>query len=59
MANKIKNFFESAKRIILISKKPSKKEYWTMAKIVGIGMIVIGVIGFIVRIIMNIIGGKV
>ena len=29
-----------------------------MAKVVGIGMIVIGVIGFIVRIIMNIIGGK-
>lgn len=59
MANKIKDFFESAKRIILISKKPSKKEYWAMAKIVGIGMIIIGVIGFIVKIIMNIIGGKI
>lgn len=59
MANKIKEFFESSKRILLISKKPSRKEFWSMAKIVGIGMIVIGVIGFIVRIIMNIIGGKV
>lgn len=59
MVNKIKEFFESSKRILLIAKKPGKKEYWAMAKIVGIGMIVIGVIGFIVRIIMNIIGGKV
>lgn len=59
MANKLKEFFESSKRILLIAKKPGKKEYWTMAKIVGIGMIVIGVIGFIVRIIMNLISGRV
>jgi len=57
MVNKLKEFFESSKRILLIAKKPSNKEYWTMAKIVGLGMIVIGVIGFIVRLIMNLISG--
>ncbi|MFH0906177.1 MAG: protein translocase SEC61 complex subunit gamma [archaeon] len=52
---KIKNFFESSRRIIQISKKPSKKEYWVMAKVVGIGMILIGVIGFIVKLLMGLI----
>lgn len=59
MANKIKEFFESAKRIILIAKKPGKKEYLAMAKVVGLGMIIIGIIGFIVRLLMNLISGKI
>jgi len=59
MANKIKEFFESSKRILLISKKPSNKEFWAMAKVVGLGMIIIGVIGFIVRLLMNLISGAV
>ena len=59
MANKFKEFLESSKRILLIAKKPSNKEFWAMAKVVGLGMIVIGVIGFIVRLIMNIISGAV
>ncbi|MFA5746377.1 MAG: protein translocase SEC61 complex subunit gamma [archaeon] len=58
MANKLKEFFESSKRILLIAKKPSNKEYWSMAKIVGLGMIIIGVIGFIVKLTMNLISGK-
>ena len=57
MVKKIKEFFESAKRIILIAKKPSNKEYWAMAKIVGLGMIIIGAIGFIVKLIMSLISG--
>ncbi len=58
MVKKIKEFFESAKRILLIAKKPTNKEYWAMAKIVGLGMVIIGLIGFIVRLIMNLISGK-
>jgi len=59
MANKFKEFLESSKRILLIAKKPSNKEFWAMAKVVGLGMIVIGVLGFIIRLIMNIISGAV
>jgi protein transport protein SEC61 subunit gamma and related proteins len=55
--SKLSNFIKSSKRIFLISKKPSSKEYWTMAKIVGIGMIVIGVIGYLIRLMMNVISG--
>ncbi len=59
MVNKFKEFLESSKRILLIAKKPSNKEFWAMAKVVGLGMVVIGVLGFIIRLIMNIISGAV
>ncbi|MDD3244882.1 MAG: protein translocase SEC61 complex subunit gamma [Candidatus ainarchaeum sp.] len=52
---KIKEFFISTKRILSIATKPSKKEFLTMSKVVGLGMVVIGVIGFVVKIIMNLI----
>ena len=42
-------------RVIKLSKKPRKDEFTTIAKITGLGMIIIGVIGFIIRIIVQII----
>jgi protein translocase SEC61 complex gamma subunit len=42
------DFIESSRRILTVSKKPSGKEYSEMAKITGLGIIVIGVLGFIV-----------
>jgi protein transport protein SEC61 subunit gamma-like protein len=51
--SKLSKFWKSSKRIFLISKKPSSKEYWTMAKVVGLGMILIGIIGFIVKLIFK------
>ena len=56
---KIKDFFASSKRIFLIAKKPTGKEYWTMAKVVGLGMVVIGVIGYLVKLILGLISGNV
>jgi protein transport protein SEC61 subunit gamma and related proteins len=55
--SKFSKFLKSSKRIFLISKKPSSKEYWTMAKIVGIGILIIGIIGYVIRLLMNIISG--
>lgn len=52
---KIKEFFAASKRILSISTKPSKKEFWTMSKVIGLGMIIIGVIGFVVRLIMDLV----
>jgi len=57
MLKKLKSFFESAKRILLIAKKPSNKEFWAMAKVVGLGMVVIGVIGFIIKLIIDTMSG--
>ncbi|MBS3061329.1 MAG: protein translocase SEC61 complex subunit gamma [Candidatus Diapherotrites archaeon] len=44
----IQDFIESTKRILTVSKKPTATEYNEMAKVTGVGIVLIGVIGFIV-----------
>jgi len=46
---KLKHFFEECKRILIITKKPSKEEFKTIFKVSGIGVIVIGLVGFILQ----------
>ncbi len=48
---KAKDFIDSSKRIFTISKKPSGSEFRTMLKVTGIGIIIIGVIGYIVSLV--------
>jgi protein transport protein SEC61 subunit gamma-like protein len=43
----LKTFFENTKRVFLVSKKPTKEEYWNLVKITGLGIIILGLIGFI------------
>ncbi len=43
------------KRVLKLSKKPKKSEFTMIAKITGIGIIIIGVVGFIIRLIVQII----
>ncbi len=45
------------KRVIKISKKPSKKEFEEVLKITGVGMILIGFIGFIIQLFVQLIEG--
>lgn len=44
----IKGFLDSAKRIFIISKKPTWQEYKVMLQVVGIGIIIIGIISYII-----------
>ena len=44
----ISEFFQQARRIILISRKPTWPEYVTMARVTGIGILAIGVLGAII-----------
>jgi len=53
---KIKDFIQDSKRIIKVSKKPNKDEYSTMIKITGIGIVIIGVIGFIIFLLFQVFG---
>ena len=50
---KIQSFFSSSKRIFNVSRKPDKREYSTMAKITGLGILLIGFIGFMVKLIVD------
>jgi len=44
----IAKFVEDSKRIFIVSKKPTWEEYKRMAIIIGLGIIAVGLIGFII-----------
>ncbi len=48
---KIRKFLSEARRVLLLARKPSKEEYIMIAKITGLGMIIIGVMGMVIRLI--------
>ena len=49
-------FFMDSKRIFRVSRKPTKEEYKRMAIIIGLGIIIIGIIGFVIQLIFTLTG---
>ncbi|MEE8401946.1 MAG: protein translocase SEC61 complex subunit gamma [Candidatus Hydrothermarchaeaceae archaeon] len=43
-------------RVIKLSRKPGRREFIMIAKITGLGMVIIGAIGFIIRMLLQITG---
>lgn len=56
LKEKITSFIDAAKRILIVSKKPDKNEFQAMAKVTGLGILVIGVVGYIVRLVFALMG---
>lgn len=54
---KIKNFIAQCKRVIIVANKPDIEEFKASAKISAIGIAVIGVIGFGIFMVVQLIGG--
>ena len=50
------NFVASSKRIFIVSKKPDNEEFWQTAKVTGLGIIIIAIIGFIVYFLFAVLG---
>lgn len=50
MLTRLKTFMIESKRVYKLTRKPTKKEFWTMAKVSAIGILIIGTIGFIIQI---------
>ncbi len=50
---KAKLFYKKCLRVWKTLKKPSKKEFGMTAKVSAIGIVILGVIGFIISIFMN------
>jgi len=48
------SFLLKCKRVWLVLKKPTKNEFLKVAKVSAVGILIIGVIGFIISIIMGI-----
>ena len=51
--NDLKSFFFKSKRVWYVLKKPTKEEFVTIAKISAIGILVVGVVGFMISIAMG------
>ncbi|AIS32620.1 MULTISPECIES: protein translocase SEC61 complex subunit gamma [Methanobacterium] len=51
------NFIKQCQRVLKVSRKPDREEYINVAKVTGIGIILIGVIGFIISIVAQLIQG--
>jgi protein transport protein SEC61 subunit gamma-like protein len=45
---KFRTFVHECRRVLKITKKPTRDEFKTIVKVSGLGMIIIGLIGFIV-----------
>jgi protein transport protein SEC61 subunit gamma and related proteins len=52
----IKSFAKQSIRVWHLLKKPSGKEFSTISKVGAIGLALVGVIGFIISIIMDLFG---
>ncbi|MDO8657084.1 MAG: protein translocase SEC61 complex subunit gamma [Nanoarchaeota archaeon] len=44
----MKRFIKETIRVLRVTKKPNKQEYWTTVKVTGIGIGIIGALGFII-----------
>jgi len=49
--NTISQFLRQCRRVLYVSKRPDGDEYVNVAKVTGIGIIIIGVIGFIISLV--------
>ncbi|MDI3475025.1 MAG: protein transport protein subunit gamma [Thermococcaceae archaeon] len=55
---RVKGFFAESRRVLMVTKKPGMKEFKMAAKITGIGMLLIGTIGLIIRLIGQLVLGS-
>lgn len=51
LLRKLKNFVKECARVLKITKKPTKEEFKTISKVSGLGILIIGLLGFIVHLI--------
>ncbi|MBI2663581.1 protein translocase SEC61 complex subunit gamma [Candidatus Woesearchaeota archaeon] len=51
---RFKSFLSQSKRVLQLTKKPGREEYLMIVKVSGIGILVIGAIGFLITIISQV-----
>lgn len=47
-------FFQNTKRIIKIANKPTRKDYFVVFKICAIGMLILGVLSYVIQLIWTV-----
>ena len=49
LGSKFRSFILQSKRVFRLTKKPNNEEFKTIVKVTGIGILIIGIIGFIIH----------
>ncbi len=52
----IVQFMKMNQRVLRVAKRPDREEFINVAKITGLGIIVIGVVGFVISLIAQLLG---
>jgi len=50
---KLKTFVLESRRVLAVTRKPSRLEFTTIVKVTGIGIILIGLVGFFLQLAKN------
>ena len=53
LITRLKTFLIESKRVLSVTRKPSRAEFSTIVKVTGIGIILIGLIGFLLQMARN------
>ncbi len=53
---RLDKFVKDSKRVLKVSRKPDRAEYFEFAKITALGILVIGAVGFVIVIVGQLIG---
>ncbi len=48
LLDRLKGFLVQCRRVFQVTKKPTRQEYTAIVKVTGLGILLIGLIGFIV-----------
>ncbi len=51
LMKKLKRFTKECIRVLKVTKKPTKEEFKTIVKVTGLGIIIIGLLGFLIQLI--------
>lgn len=53
----MRKFLQNSKRVLQVAKKPDKDEYMQVAKVTGLGILLVGFVGFVIMIVSYVIQG--
>lgn len=56
--SKAKEFWQECVRVMRITKRPNKEEFLTIVKVSGLGILIIGFIGFVFHVINQLLIAK-
>lgn len=53
----MRKFLQNSKRVLQVAKKPDKDEYMQVAKVTGLGILLVGFVGFVIMIASYVVQG--